>query len=155
LDRRRTEEVETSGRISGGYVGFEPRWRRVVGYPVNTWVRPPVERVVRNPELPPPPQCRRRDGRAGFPVVTAGAARCYRWIFDRLGDTPGMVDESISVGFSLVLTVVGLLIMLYGVYLDSGLALNTLMIAGGVVVVAAIGVLAYDIIKLDEEHGAH
>jgi hypothetical protein len=45
--------------------------------------------------------------------------------------------------------------MLYGVYLDSGLALNTLMIAGGVVVVAAIGVLAYDIIQLDEEHGAH
>lgn len=66
-----------------------------------------------------------------------------------------MVDESISVGFSLALTVVGLLIMLYGVYLDSGLALNNLMIAGGVVVIAGIGVLSYDIIQLDERHGAH
>lgn len=46
--------------------------------------------------------------------------------------------------------VAGLVILLYGVTLNSGQAVNTPMVAGGVLALCGIGVLTLGILTLDE-----
>jgi hypothetical protein len=65
-----------------------------------------------------------------------------------------MVNESVSFGLALLGTVVGLVIMLYGVMLTAGLAMNTFMIVGGVIVLGAIGLHTAALMSLDSSHGA-
>lgn len=63
-----------------------------------------------------------------------------------------MVNESRTFGAVVGLTVVGLLIMLYGVSLNSGQALNAPMLAGGGVLLVATAALTAGIgaISADE-----
>jgi len=63
-----------------------------------------------------------------------------------------MVRESISFGLSLLVTVVGLAIMLYGVSLNAGLALNEFMLAGGGVVLVAIVLHTGALMSMDDAH---
>ncbi|PSQ48995.1 hypothetical protein BRD15_04410 [Halobacteriales archaeon SW_6_65_15] len=65
-----------------------------------------------------------------------------------------MATESITFGLSTLVTVVGLLIMLYGVKLTDGLAVSTPMIIGGVVVLGAIGLHTAGLMALDDPHDA-
>ena len=61
-----------------------------------------------------------------------------------------MVNESLTFGASTILVIVGLAISLYGVSLNSGQALNMLMIAGGVSILTGIGVLTAGIMRLED-----
>ena len=65
-----------------------------------------------------------------------------------------MVNESLTFGASTILVIVGLAISLYGVSLNSGQALNTLMIAGGVSILIGIGVLTAGIMRLEDHSSA-
>jgi len=56
---------------------------------------------------------------------------------------------------SLVAVIVGTAILLYGVFLDSGMEMNIPMIAGGVVMLAGIGLLAFVLGSIEEEEGEH
>jgi len=61
-----------------------------------------------------------------------------------------MVNESFTFGLATVLLLGGLAVMLFGVSLNAGQALNAPLIAGGIVIVAAIGILSAGILGLDE-----
>lgn len=63
-----------------------------------------------------------------------------------------MVNERTAFGVSTVGVTVGLLILLWGVSLNSGMALNTPMIAGGVVALAAVGVMTALVWRLEGDH---
>ena len=63
-----------------------------------------------------------------------------------------MVNESRTFGATVALTVVGLGIMLYGVSLNDGQALNAVMGAGSVVLVVALGVLTAGIMFVEDQH---
>jgi len=63
-------------------------------------------------------------------------------------------DSSLPV-VSLVAVIVGTAILLYGVFLDSGMEMNIPMIAGGVVMLAGIGLLAFVLGSIEEEEGEH
>jgi len=65
-----------------------------------------------------------------------------------------MVNESRTFGAAAALTVAGLLVMLYGVYLDSGLAMNAPMVVGGTIIVVATTVLTVGIGAIPEESDA-
>lgn len=53
-------------------------------------------------------------------------------------------------------TVLGLVILLYGVSLNSGAALNTPILAGGVVMIAAVGLHTAGIMRArDRDLGGH
>lgn len=48
----------------------------------------------------------------------------------------------------------GLVVVIYGVSLNSGQAINMTMVAGGVVMLVAVGILAFGLMTLeDEEEG--
>ena len=67
-----------------------------------------------------------------------------------------MVNESATFTGATVVLVVGLVVMLYGVSLNAGQALNAPMLAGGVIVLVAVGIHTAGIMALDESghHGA-
>ena len=52
---------------------------------------------------------------------------------------------------SLVAVIVGTAILLYGVVLDSGMEMNTPMAAGGLVMLAGMGVLVFHLASLEKE----
>lgn len=62
-----------------------------------------------------------------------------------------MGNEPRNFGVATLLTVVGLVVMLYGVYLDTGLAFNEYMAAGGAVVAIGIGILVVAVTRLEAE----
>lgn len=67
-----------------------------------------------------------------------------------------MTDESRLFGLSLVGVLAGLGVLIYGVTLNNGEELNEIMLAGGVVVLAAFGLLTLGVARLEEpEGGAH
>jgi hypothetical protein len=61
-----------------------------------------------------------------------------------------MVNESRTFGVVVLLTLGGLGVMLWGVSLNSGMALNTPIIAGGLVLVVATGVFTAGINSIAE-----
>ena len=63
-----------------------------------------------------------------------------------------MVNESAAFGLSLAGIVVGLVIMLYGVFLTAGQSMNTLMMVGGVIVLGAIGLHTATLMGLGSGH---
>lgn len=65
-----------------------------------------------------------------------------------------MVSETGTFGGATVLTIVGLVIMLYGVSLNNGMAFNTEMIAGFVVIGAGILLVVVGVMDLDDPHAA-
>lgn len=60
-----------------------------------------------------------------------------------------MGTGSSTFGLAVALLVGGLLVMLYGVSLTAGESLNTPMLAGGTIVVVAVGVLTYGVLSLE------
>lgn len=66
-----------------------------------------------------------------------------------------MVNESRTFGLVVLLTLAGLAVMLWGVSLNSGLALNTPMIAGGAVLVVATALLTVGVGVLEEPETEH
>jgi hypothetical protein len=64
-----------------------------------------------------------------------------------------MVNESAVFGFSLVGVMAGLSVLIYGVTLNNGEELNEIMLAGGVVVLAAFGVFTLGVARLEEPDG--
>jgi positive regulator of sigma E activity len=64
-----------------------------------------------------------------------------------------MVNETRDFGAAMVLTIVGLAVMLYGVYLDTGLAFNEFMAAGGALVAVGIGIIVVAVSRLEGGHG--
>lgn len=63
-----------------------------------------------------------------------------------------MDSEARTFGAGTALTVVGLAVMLYGVSLNDGTAFNAPMLAGGVVVGAAIGLVLLGVNRLEAAH---
>lgn len=63
-----------------------------------------------------------------------------------------MADESVTFGLSMLVTVVGLGILLYGVSLNAGLRLNGFMLAGGAVVFVAIAIHTGALMSIDDAH---
>lgn len=59
-------------------------------------------------------------------------------------------DTSLPV-VSLVAIIIGTVILLYGVFLDSGMEMNIPMIAGGVVMLIGIGILAFALGSIEQE----
>ena len=66
-----------------------------------------------------------------------------------------MVNETRDFGLATVLTVAGLIVMLWGVSLNDGTAFNTPMVAGGVVVAVGIGIITVAVMRLEESGEAH
>lgn len=62
-----------------------------------------------------------------------------------------MDEESSLPVLSTVVLIVGISVLLYGVFLDSGMEMNTPMIAGGVVMLAGMGLLVFHLASLEEE----
>ena len=65
-----------------------------------------------------------------------------------------MANDSIPFAASIVLTLVGMGVILYGVSLNYGESLNMPMVAGGVVLLLGIGILTQWIIAVDEQAAA-
>lgn len=59
-------------------------------------------------------------------------------------------DSSMPV-VALVAILIGTAILLYGVFLDSGMEMNIPMAAGGAVMVIGIGILAFALGSIEEE----
>jgi len=59
-------------------------------------------------------------------------------------------DTSLPV-VSLIAIIIGTAILLYGVFLDSGMEMNIPMAAGGAVMVIGIGILAFALGAIEEE----
>ena len=64
-----------------------------------------------------------------------------------------MASDSIPFVASIVLTLAGMGIILYGVSLNYGESINPPMVAGGVVLLLGIGVLTQWVIAVDEAAG--
>lgn len=60
-----------------------------------------------------------------------------------------MVSEGRLFDASIVLTVVGLVVMLYGVSLSAGAAVNTPMAAGGAIVAVGIGLIMVGVMRVE------
>lgn len=61
-----------------------------------------------------------------------------------------MHSGTITFGSTLLFVAVGLLVLLYGVTLNSGQAVNTPMIAGGILALCGMGILTLGVLTLDE-----
>ncbi len=61
-----------------------------------------------------------------------------------------MVNETRDFGLATVLTVAGLAVMLWGVSLNDGTAVNTPMIAGSVVIAVGIGIILVSVLRLED-----
>jgi hypothetical protein len=68
-----------------------------------------------------------------------------------------MVNESRTFAAVVALTIGGLAVMLYGVSLNAGQAMNNVMVAGGAVLIVALGLLTMgiDLIDADESETGH
>jgi hypothetical protein len=66
-----------------------------------------------------------------------------------------MVNETRDFGLATLLTVVGLVVMLWGVSLDNGMAMNEPMIVGGLIVAAGIGLITVAVMRLEGTAEAH
>lgn len=62
------------------------------------------------------------------------------------------MDESTTFALATLAVVVGLAILLVGVYQTAGQAVNTPMIAGGVVILAGLGALTAGVLGLEDPH---
>ncbi len=62
-----------------------------------------------------------------------------------------MVSEARLFDAAIVLTVVGLVVMLYGVSLSAGAAVNEPMAAGGAVVAVGIGLILVGVLRVEAE----
>ena len=62
------------------------------------------------------------------------------------------MNERTAFGLGTVGVVVGLLILLWGVSLNSGQALNTPQLAGGIVALAAVGLMTLKVWRLEGGH---
>ena len=60
-----------------------------------------------------------------------------------------MVTETGTFGAATVLTVVGLVVMLYGVSLDNGMTFNSTMAAGSAAVVVGVGLILVGVMRLE------
>jgi hypothetical protein len=65
-----------------------------------------------------------------------------------------MANESVTFGLSTLVTVLGLVIMLYGVSLTAGMELTPYTILGGVVVLGAITLHTAALMSMEDAHGA-
>jgi cytochrome c biogenesis protein CcdA len=65
-----------------------------------------------------------------------------------------MANESTMFGLSLVGVLAGLGVLIYGVTLTNGEELNEIMLAGGVIVLAAFGLFTLGVARLDEPEGS-
>jgi hypothetical protein len=65
-----------------------------------------------------------------------------------------MANESVTFGLSMLVTVLGLVIMLYGVSLTAGMELTPYTMLGGVVVLGAITLHTAALMSMDDPHGA-
>ena len=63
-----------------------------------------------------------------------------------------MVNESRTFGATVLLTLVGLGIMLYGVSLNNGTEVNAVMAVGGAVLIVALAVLTGGLMLVDDAH---
>lgn len=63
-----------------------------------------------------------------------------------------MVSEARSFGIGFGLVVLGLAVLLFGVTLNHGAALNTTIAAGGVVVIGGLAVVTAGVVRIDTEH---
>jgi len=66
-----------------------------------------------------------------------------------------MVNESRTFGMVVLLMLAGLAVMLWGVSLNSGLAVNTPMLAGGAILVVATALLTVGVGVLEEPETEH
>jgi hypothetical protein len=66
-----------------------------------------------------------------------------------------MVNESRTFGTVVLLMLAGLAVMLWGVSLNSGLAVNTPMLAGGAILVVATALLTVGVGVLEEPETEH
>jgi len=66
-----------------------------------------------------------------------------------------MVNETRDFGLATLLTIVGLVIMLWGVTLNNGTAFNQPMLIGGAVIAVGIGIILVAVMRLEADHEAH
>ena len=66
-----------------------------------------------------------------------------------------MENESSLPILSTAVVVVGIVILLYGVILDSGMEMNPPMAAGGVVMLIGMGILGFHLGSLEKEGEEH
>lgn len=66
-----------------------------------------------------------------------------------------MASQATTFGLSMVLNAVGLAIMLYGMSLNAGQALNNVILAGGVVMLAATGIMTGALLSIDGGESTH
>jgi high-affinity Fe2+/Pb2+ permease len=64
-----------------------------------------------------------------------------------------MADDSTVFGLSLVGVLAGLAVLIYGVTLTNGEHLNELILAGGIIVLLAFGLLTAGVAWLDDPEG--
>lgn len=62
-----------------------------------------------------------------------------------------MGNQTRDFSLAVLLTVVGLAVMLYGVYLDTGLVFNEFMAAGGAIVGVGIAIIVLAVLRLEAE----
>jgi len=67
---------------------------------------------------------------------------------------PGMASDSTVFGLSFAGVIAGLGVLIYGVTLTNGEHLNSLMLAGGVIVLLAFGLLTAGVARMDEPEGS-
>ncbi|MFB6229211.1 MAG: hypothetical protein ABEH88_11790 [Halobacteriales archaeon] len=65
-----------------------------------------------------------------------------------------MANDSTVFGLSLVGVLAGLGVLIYGVTLNSGEELNEIMLAGGIIVLAAFGLFTLGVAQLEEPEGS-
>lgn len=66
-----------------------------------------------------------------------------------------MVNEPRDFGLATLLTIVGLVVLLWGVTLNNGTAFNQPMLVGGLIVGAGIGIILVSVMRLEESGNAH
>lgn len=60
-----------------------------------------------------------------------------------------MVSQRVAFGSATVLNVVGIAVLLYGVSLNSGTAVNAPMAAGGLILAAGVGIITIRVHRLE------
>jgi hypothetical protein len=66
-----------------------------------------------------------------------------------------MVNETRDFGLATLLTIAGLVILLWGVSLNNGTAFNQPMVVGGIVIGVGIGIIMVAVMRLEAAHDAH
>ena len=63
-----------------------------------------------------------------------------------------MVSEARSFGVAVGLVLLGLAVLLYGVTLNHGAALNATIAVGGVIVVVGLAITTLGVVRIDADH---